>query len=109
MRAVVGSMMKEGDIVVASESKSKLWKDMSLTRAFQNWNVKYGDVARSPESALREFTGSERLANHVKINEIGEVGKLTKRTEMDAPKIGKLVKNDEMGDSKVVNIGEVGK
>ena len=28
----VGSMMREGDIVVASDSKSKLWKDMSLKR-----------------------------------------------------------------------------
>ena len=30
VRAVVGSIMKEGDIVVASGSMSKLWKDMSL-------------------------------------------------------------------------------
>ena len=45
VRAFVGSIMKEEDIVVASDSKSKLWKDMSLK---QNWNMKYVDVARSP-------------------------------------------------------------
>ena len=29
VRALVGSMAKEGDIVVASDSKSKLWKDVN--------------------------------------------------------------------------------
>ena len=38
--------------------------------------MKYVDVAWSPGLALRVFTSSERLANHLKINEIGEVGKL---------------------------------
>ena len=41
----MGLVMKEGDLVVASESKSKLWKDMNLMRAIQNRNVKYVDVA----------------------------------------------------------------
>ena len=67
---------------------------MDLKRAMQNWNMKYVDIARSPESAMRVFTSSERLANHLKINEIGEVGKLMTMMEMDAPRIGKLV-NDE--------------
>ena len=49
-----GQMTKEGDIVVASDSKSKLWGDLSWKRAKQNWNVKYVDVA---------ITSSERLAN----------------------------------------------
>ena len=40
VRALVGSIMKEEDIVDASSSKSKLWKDMSLKRAIQSWNVK---------------------------------------------------------------------
>ena len=61
--------MKEGDIVVASDSKSKLWKDMSLKRAIQNWNIKCIDVARSPGSVLRVFTSSEQLANHLMISE----------------------------------------
>ena len=81
--------MKEGDIVVATDSKSKPWKDMSLKGATQNWNMKYVDLARSPGSALRVFTSSERLANHLKISEIGEVGKLVTKIETDAPKIGK--------------------
>ena len=32
---------KEGDILVASDSESKLWRDKSLKRAIKNWNVKY--------------------------------------------------------------------
>ena len=59
VRASVGLEMKEGDNVVASDSKSKLWKDMSLKRARQNWNMKYVNVARGPGSAIRVFTGSE--------------------------------------------------
>ena len=52
VRALVGSITEEeGDIVVASDSKSKLWKDVDLKRAMQNWNMKYVDIARSPESA----------------------------------------------------------
>ena len=54
--------MKEEDIVDASSSKSKLWKDMSLKRAIQSWNVKFVDVVRSPGSALRVFTSKEPLA-----------------------------------------------
>ena len=86
--ASVGLVLKEGAIVVASCSKSKLWRDISLRRALQNWNMKHVDVARSPGSALRVFTSSERLANHLKINEIGEVGSLVTKIEMDASKIG---------------------
>ena len=90
VRALVGLVMKEGDIVVASDSKSKKWKDMSLKRAMQNWNMKCVDVARSPGSALRVFTSSERLANHLKSNEIGEVGNLVTKSEMGDPKVGKI-------------------
>ena len=31
---------------------------MDLKRAMQNWNLKYVDVARSPESVLKMFTNS---------------------------------------------------
>ena len=41
VRAFVGQITKEGDIVVASDSKSRLWRDLSLKRAMQNWNMKY--------------------------------------------------------------------
>ena len=75
----------EGDTVVASDSKSRLWKDMSVKRTIQNWNMKYVDVARSPGLAL-----SDRLANHLKINEIGEDGKLVTKTGMGDPKIWKI-------------------
>ena len=75
------------DIAVASDSKSELWRDLSLKR-----NMTCVDIARSPGSALRVFTSSERLAHHLKINEIGEVGKLVKKIEMAPPKIGKLMK-----------------
>ena len=87
----MGSMTEEGDNVVAGDSNSKLWNDVDWKRAVKNWNMKYVDIARSPVSALRVFTSSERLANQTRINEIGEVGKLVKRTEMDAPRIGKFV------------------
>ena len=40
----------------------------------------------------------------MKISEIGEVGKLVKRTEMDAPRLGKLVQKIEMGDPKTGNL-----
>ena len=36
VRAIVGSIVKKGDIIVASDRKSKLWKDMSLKRAMQH-------------------------------------------------------------------------
>ena len=45
-----------------SASKSKLWKDMSLKREIQDWNMKCVDTKRSPGSAIRVFTSSERLA-----------------------------------------------
>ena len=120
VRALVGSIMKGGDIVVASDSKSKLWRDLSLNRAIQNWNMKCINIARSPGSALTVFTSSERLANQLKINEIGDVGKLVKKIKMGAPKIGKLAnKNDmkvealvkkiQMNDSKVGKVRENGK
>ena len=37
--ALVGQITKEGDIVVASDSKSKLWRDLSLKRAIHIWNI----------------------------------------------------------------------
>ena len=38
---LVGLVMKEGDIVDASDSKSKLCKHLRLKRAIQDWNMKY--------------------------------------------------------------------
>ena len=61
--------MKEGDIVVASDRKSKLWKNISLKRAMQEWSMKNVNIARCPGSATRVFTSSERLANQLKKNE----------------------------------------
>ena len=46
-------------VLVAPDSKSKLWKDRSLKRVIQSWNTKCVDVARSPGSALRVFTSSD--------------------------------------------------
>ena len=42
------------------------------------------------------FTSSERLANHLKINEIGEARKLVRKHEMGDTESGKLVKKNEM-------------
>ena len=53
VRSLVGRIKKEGDIIVASGSKSKLWRDMNLKRALQDWNMEYVDSPRSP--------GSERV------------------------------------------------
>ena len=64
------------------------------------------DVARNPGSALRVFASSDRLANHFKIIDIGEVGKLVTKIEMDAPTMGKLVKKSDMSDES--KVGEVG-
>ena len=109
VRAFVGSRTNEGDIVVACDSKSMLWKDVDLKRAMQKWNMKHVDKVKSPDSALRVITSSERLANPMSINEMGKVGKLVKRIEMYAPRVGKLVKKGEICDAKVGNIGVVGK
>ena len=48
--ALVGSIRKEGAIVVACGSKSKLWKDADLRRATQNWNMKHVDIVMDPHS-----------------------------------------------------------
>ena len=63
--------------------------------------MRYVDVARSPGQLLSVSSNIERLANQLKIVEIGEAGKYVKKTEMDDPKVGNLVKKDEMGDPKV--------
>ena len=90
----------------ANGSKSKLWRDMSLKRAIQDWNMKSVDVARRPGPAIRVFTSSERLANQLKINEMKEVGELVTKTVTDTPEIGKSVKKNEIDDSKVGKVGE---
>ena len=54
------------------------------------------DIVRGPGSAIRVFTSSERLANQMKINEIREVGELVTKAEMNAPKVGELVKKIQM-------------
>ena len=78
------------------KKKKKLWKDVDLKRAIQDWNMNYVDIARSPGSAIRVFTSSERLANQLKINEIGEVGKLVRNIEMGDPKkLGTLEKLED--------------
>ena len=61
LRAIVGLMAKEEDIVVASDSKSKLWKDRSLKRSIQNWNMKYVDVARNPGVLTSSGTTGESV------------------------------------------------
>ena len=108
VRSLVG-MKKEGDIIVASGSESKLWRDMSLKLAIQDWNVKYVDVARSPGSKIRVFTSSERLANQLKktemdvpkVEEVEVVGKLVERIHMGSPQARKRMKNVKTGDRKV--------
>ena len=93
VRAIVGSIVKEGNSVVASHSMSKLWKYMTLKRQIQNWNMKYVVVARSPGSALR-------VSNCLKINEMGKVGKLVTKIEIIFPKIGKNGEEDRDGGCK---------
>ena len=60
-RAPVSMIKKEGDIIVAYGSKSKLWRDMSLRQAKQNWNTKYVDIVRSPVKDWRINSRSTRL------------------------------------------------
>ena len=48
------------------------------------------EICRHFEESRVLFTSSAQLANHFSINEIGEVGKLVTKIEMDAPEIGKL-------------------
>ena len=80
----MGQILKNGVVVVASDSKSRLWRDRSMRQAVQNWNMCMPTFARSPESALRAFTSSEGLANQLNEDEVGEVGNLLKKIEMDA-------------------------
>ena len=96
VRALVGQITKEGDIVVASDSKSKLWSDQRLKRTVQNWN-NMSTLRGVQGSALRVFASSERLANQLKIKEIREVRDLVTKAETNAQKIGKLVKRVETG------------
>ena len=93
VRALEGQITKEVDIVVASVGKTKLWRDLSLMRTVRNRNMKCSDIARSPGSALRVFTSSERLPSQLKFNEIGEVGKLVKKIHTNDPKVGKVWKS----------------
>ena len=67
-----------------------------MRQALQNWNMRYNDVARSPESAARVFTSSERLASQLKEGEVGEVGRLVKKIEMDDMKTGRVVEKVSM-------------
>ena len=81
--AATGQILKNREVVVASDSKSRLW---SMRQAIQNWNMMYADIARSPESALRAFTSGEGLANQLNEDEVGDAGKPQKKTEMEATK-----------------------
>ena len=56
VKDLVGQILKNGEVVVASDSKSRLWRDLSMRQAIQNWSMMYADIARGPESALRAFT-----------------------------------------------------
>ena len=103
LRALVRLAMREGDTVVASDSKLKIWNDVSLTRAIQNWNKNCVGVARSPGSALRVLTSIERLANQLKTHEIGEAGKHVTKIVMDSPEVAKLVKKTKMDAPKTGN------
>ena len=47
--------------------------------------------------SVESIHSSERLANLLKINEIGEAGRLVTKTEMDSPESGKLAKKNEVG------------
>ena len=57
---------------------------------------------------MRVFTISERLANQMKTGDIGEVGNFVKRTEIDAPRVGKLVEKSEICDPKSVQKSGMG-
>ena len=70
---------------------------MSLKRATQDWNMKYVDIARSPGSAAREFTSSERLANQLKINETGEVGEIGAKDWDECSENSKIGEEDRDG------------
>ena len=124
VKAIVGSIMNEVDIVTMSDSKPKLWKDMSLKRAIENWNMEHVNVARNPGSALRVFTSSERLARswrigdedrdecsrNLKIGEeerdvkFGVVEKLVRKVESGGPHAGKMMRKVGTGDRKVVDL-----
>ena len=75
--------------------------------------MKYVDTARSPGSAIRVITSSERLASQLKINEIDDpkvgkiedVEKLVRKIETGDPRNRKLVKKNEMDVPKVEQIG----
>ena len=63
--------------------------------------MKHVDIARSLGSALRVFPSTKRLANQLKVNEIGEVGKLVKKIEMGLPKSRTTDEEGRTGDMKV--------
>ena len=81
---------------------------MSSKRAIQNWNMKYVYIVRSPGSALRVFTSSERLANQLKINDIGEVGKPVTKIEMECSENRKIGEGGVRWMIQKLKIGVVG-
>ena len=83
-------------------------RDMSLKRAIQNWNMKYVATVRSPGSAIRVFTSSERLANHLKINETVEFGKIGEEERDGCSENWKMGEEERDGWFKVWKMEQLG-
>ena len=67
-----------------------------MKRAVQNLNMK---ICRHCEESRvsGDFTSSERLANRLKINKTGAVGKSVKKNQMGGPNVGKVWKSLRVG------------
>ena len=52
VRSLVGTIKKEEDVVVASDSKSELWRDLSLKRAKQK--LEHEICRHREESSVRD-------------------------------------------------------
>ena len=118
VRALVGLVMNEKTLSLPPTASQSCGKTSTSQRAIQNWILKYVDFARSPGSALKVFTSSGRLANHLKIREIGEVGKLVKKIQMKESTVGKVGRSVRLGqgeytkfehDAMLAEAGEEGK
>ena len=97
--SLVGMTKKAEDMIVASGSKSKQWRDMSLKRAIQNWNVKCVGIERSPGVSDQSVHQQSKTGKSVE-DQRGWRNWRIGDEDRDAPEIVKLLKKNEMDVAK---------
>ena len=63
----MGSMTKDGDIVVGGDSKSKLWKEVDFRKAMQKLEHELCRRCEGSRVSVESIHSNERPANHMNI------------------------------------------